>query len=630
VANLNSFLNITIHKLLFICFFLFCCISSSLSQADDSNSLGSCGDTQFKNYRSISAIQGSGFKSPLLNKWVVVEGIVTLDKTKEYQGFWLQQEASLYSNEGSITGHSQGIFIFQKKAKVKRGQRVRLLAQVAEYHNLTEFKRVKVLKTCARNQPVPAAVSLTLPVKSLAELEALEGMRISINQPLLVSDLFGTGYGLGNHGQFAVSSDLHFQPTELFTVQELRSGTAPVMDKKLDYLLVDDGHSALFPKFIPFPNSAGFSANNPLRIADGINQLSGVLHSYDEHYILIPDAASNIRIESHARSKQPKVSLQANLLIASMNLQNYFNGSPSSFKQRNVGFPTSRGAKSYSAFVLQTQKLISALAVINADVIAVMELENDGYGEHSSIADLTRALNEKFTAKQQYQYIVPKQRQLGNDEISTGILYRNKKLKSEGAAKVVDVGYSRPSLLQKFTLDKQSFYLAVNHFKSKGRPCKTEAEDVFQGHCNQARIRAALALTNFIKYEVEPESPVLIVGDLNSYSKEDPLLVLKEAGYKNLNSIASLNLAASKFSSNASFSYSYQGYLGNLDHALVNDAMLPFIRSIDHWHINSVEDELLNYQIEDNGQSYPSIDHYGSPDAYRSSDHDPLVIGIEF
>ncbi len=633
MANLNSFSNCTIHNLYVFCLFFFCYIFSSLSQADDSSSLGSCGDTQFKNYHSISAVQGPRFISPLLDQWVVVEGIVTLDKTKEYQGFWLQQETSPFVNKGSIESHSLGIFVFHKQAKVKRGQRVRLLAQVAEYHNLTELKRVKGLRVCASNQPVPAAVPLTLPVKSLAELEALEGMQVVINQPLLVSDLFGAGYGLGNYGQFAVSSRLHFQPTELFTTEALRSGAAPVIDKKLDYLLVDDGHSAAFPKFIPFPNSAGFSTNNFLRIGDGVNKVSGLLHSYDEHYILIPDSESRpeskfkskVKIEPQGRVKQPTISKQANLVIASMNLQNYFNGNPSSFKQRDVGFPTSRGAKTYSAFLMQTQKLVSALAAINADVIAVMELENDGYGENSSIADLTRAVNEKFTTKQQYQYIVAKQRQQGKDEISIGILYRYKKLKASGAARLVNVGYRRPSLLQKFTVDKQIFYLAVNHFKSKGRPCKTEVEDVFQGHCNQARTRAALALTNFIKHEVGSESPVLIVGDLNSYSKEDPLLVLEEAGFKNLNSIASLSLAGKP-----SFSYSYQGYLGNLDHALANSAMLPFIRSIDSWHINSVEDELLNYQTEANGQSFPSVDHYAEPDAYRSSDHDPLVIGIEF
>jgi predicted extracellular nuclease len=58
--------------------------------------------------------------------------------------------------------------------------------------------------------------------------------------------------------------------------------------------------------------------------------------------------------------------------------------------------------------------------------------------------------------------------------------------------------------------------------------------------------------------------------------------------------------------------------LGNLDHALANSEFLPFIKSVDSWHINSLEDVLLDYN------------NYGSPDMHRSSDHDPVILGIQF
>lgn len=646
----------------FYFYFLFLSSISNPGQAATAEYLGSCGDSQFKNYRNISEIQGVSaesfgdqqWASPLIDQWVVIEGVVTLDKTKEYQGFWLQQESTgLASSRGS-----RGIFIYHAKAVIKRGQRVRLLAQVAEYHGLTELKRVRALKVCVSNLPIPKAFSLVLPVKALAELESLEGMRVIINQPLLVSDLFGAGYGLGRDGQFAISSRLHLQPTELHTTEKIRSKNLQPLDKKLDYLLVDDGHTARYPEFIPFPNSNGFSANNPLRIGDRVNQISAIVHNYGEHYILIPepkpdgiDVGINIEINSQPRPKKPRVSERANVVIASMNLENYFNGSPVSFNNRNVGFPTSRGAKSYAGFLMQTQKLVSALVTINADVIALMELENDGYGEHSAIADLTRALNKQLVLSLQYKYITPQKKKLGRDEINVGILYRRQKIKPLGAVKILDSsssikykddqgrskalfndGYNRPSLLQQFTHSdrsivstKSSFFLAVNHFKSKGRPCETEVEDDLQGHCNLERTKAALALLDFINRNAKETIPVLIMGDLNSYSQEDPLLTFAEAGFKNLNDVASIDSGDKPF-----FSYSYQGYLGNLDHVLANSAMLPFVRSIDSWHINSVEDSLLDYHTESNGHNYPSIDHYAEPDAYRSSDHDPLVIGIEF
>lgn len=653
-----------LNRSLYLSFFLFSSLLlslfSKLGQANDFISLGSCGDTQSQHYKNISEIQGDlagiendqHWPSPLIDQWVVVEGIVTLEKIKEYQGFWLQQE----SQNQVINTASRGIFIYHKKAEIKRGQRVRLLAQIAEYHGLTELTRVKALKVCASNISIPKASSLILPVKSLAELEALEGMRVILQQPLLVSDLFGAGYGLGSNGQFALSSRLHLQPTELYSAQQIRSNKVHLLDKKLDYLLVDDGQAARFPEYIPFPNNKGFSAINPLRIGDRLKKISAIVHSYGEHYILIPEAVagsaeSYVDINTRLRPKQPRVSTRANIVIASMNLENYFNGKPVSFTNRDVGFPTLRGAKSYAGFLMQTQKLVSALATINADVISLMELENDGYGEHSAIADLTRALNKKMDPSLHYKYIKPKRNRLGRDEISVGILYRSQEIRPLGAAAVLDSassikykdehgksralfndGYNRPSLLQLFTSSKQStfnperpFYVAVNHFKSKGRPCETVVEDDLQGHCNLQRTNAALALVDFINRETEDHIPVLIMGDLNSYSQEDPLLVLAKAGFENLNAVTSIDSWDKPF-----FSYSYQGYLGNLDHVLANSTMLPFVRSIDSWHINSVEDGLLDYHTESNGQNYPSLDRYAEPNAYRSSDHDPLVIGIEF
>jgi predicted extracellular nuclease len=613
---------------------------SGLTQAKDFISLGSCSDTHSKHYYSIAEIQGPSYPntfkkafkkeswaSPLLDQWVLVEGVVTLNKIKEYQGFWLQQkQPSSRQNKAS-----HGIFIFHpsssyKKLDIKPGQHIRLLAQVAEYHGLTELKQVKALTVCANDVPMPKARLLTLPVTSVSELEALEGMRVLVKQDskqeFVVSDLFGAGYGLGNYGQFAVSSKLHFQSTELYKAEDIRSGNALVTDKALDYLLVDDGYSVSSPRFIPFPSSKGFSADNPLRIGDKVGQISAILHSYGDHYILIPDGpVESIQINTQPRPKQPIVSHQSNLVIASMNVENYFNGNPISIENRAVGFPTSRGAKTYLQFVMQTQKLVAALSTIDADVIALMELENDGYGEHSAIADLTRALNKTMPAEQQYRYVIPKFKQLGKDEISVGILYRSNKMIASGQPQVLDYSrkiryQTRSSLLQKFIFRDKPFYLVVNHFKSKGRPCDSEPHTYksAQGNCNAVRTKAARALTDFIAKKVGRSAPVLIVGDLNSYSQEDPLLVLAEAGFKNLNSVPDINLRATPI-----FSYSFQGYLGNLDHALANRAMLPFIRSIDSWSINSVEDFLLKYDSD-----------YAKPDIYRSSDHDPLVIGIEF
>ena len=55
-----------------------------------------------------------------------------------------------------------------------------------------------------------------------------------------------------------------------------------------------------------------------------------------------------------------------------------------------------------------------------------------------------------------------------------------------------------------------------------------------------------------------------MAGDYNSYTMEDPLDVLYDAGYTDV---------GSKFD-DGQYSYSFAGLSGSLDHILVNDAAL--------------------------------------------------------
>lgn len=625
---------------LFLSSFLFALSFHSFSA---SNHLGNCGDERHSLYQSIPQIQGPGNVSPILGKQVVLEGIVTLalqgakdskgnQSARGYRGFWLQQ------NQSSIPLHqkssSQGIFVYHAKNPVKEGQRIRLRGLVAEYEGLTEIKKVQSIIVCVHSQPLPKAVALSLPVKSLSEFERLEGMRIKLTPKprLLVSDLYGAGYGLGNYGQFAVSSKLHFQPTELMTVAEITASPERLLAKRKDYLLIDDGSYERYPNYIPFPNRRGFSGTNFLLVGDEVKGLEGILHAYGQHYIVIPDAKEmDSSFITPSQIKMPQVDVRANVVVASMNVGNYFNGSPVNLNQLTTGFPTSRGANSYQGFKMQRQKLVAALIRLDADIIGLMELENDGYGDLSAIADLTRALNSELTGELQYQYIIPyhqPEKRLGKDAISVGILYRSHKIKPLGAALILDASNSnnsfddnnnRPSLIQKFKVNENEILLAVNHFKSKGRPCGEADRNGLQGYCNQIRTQAARSLSQFIQQKTiaDKDLGVLILGDLNSYSQEDPLLTLYAEGYTNLKK-------------KGQFSYSFQGYLGNLDHALANSSLLPKVRSVDAWNINSVADVLLDYHTEENGHDYPSIDHYAQPDEIRSSDHDPIIIGLEF
>ena len=83
-----------------------------------------------------------------------------------------------------------------------------------------------------------------------------------------------------------------------------------------------------------------------------------------------------------------------------MNLLNYFN----TFTGLHTfgvggGHPTDcRGANNAGEFDRQRAKTVAAITALDADVIGVNEIENDGYGPTSAIADLVDRLNAASAA----------------------------------------------------------------------------------------------------------------------------------------------------------------------------------------------------------------------------------------
>ncbi|SFP40562.1 Hemolysin-type calcium-binding repeat-containing protein [Geodermatophilus dictyosporus] len=59
---------------------------------------------------------------------------------------------------------------------------------------------------------------------------------------------------------------------------------------------------------------------------------------------------------------------------------------------------------------------------------------------------------------------------------------------------------------------------------------------------------------------------------------------------------------------------------GSLDHALATAAMAEKVTGLAHWNVNAVESAAFQYDGDP--------DLY-APDPHRSSDHDPLVLGID-
>ena len=140
-----------------------------------------------------------------------------------------------------------------------------------------------------------------------------------------------------------------------------------------------------------------------------------------------------------------------------------------------------------------------------------------------------------------------------------------------------------------------------------------------QGNCNLTRTNAAAALLP-TGPQVDPtssgDSDVLILGDLNAYVAEDPLTTLKAADFISL---------LETTSGAEAYSFVFDGQSGALDHALASPSLAPQVVETIEWHINADEPRVLDYNL-DFGRD-PSLFDAAAP--YRSSDHDPIIVGID-
>ena len=109
----------------------------------------------------------------------------------------------------------------------------------------------------------------------------------------------------------------------------------------------------------------------------------------------------------------------------------------------------------------------------------------------------------------------------------------------------------------------------------------------------------------------------LIIGDMNSYAKEDPIIVITNAGYTNLvNSFIGIN----------AYSFVFGGQSGYLDHSLSSPRLTSQVTGVTEWHINADEPVVLDYNVEFKTANQINIFYNSGP--YRASDHDPVVVGI--
>ncbi|NPU92724.1 MAG: ExeM/NucH family extracellular endonuclease [Gammaproteobacteria bacterium] len=574
---------------------------------------GNCGDS----YTLISAIQGSGASSPLAGNTVSIEAIVVADLQGAGQlgGFFVQQA------DGEADGDmatSEGIYVAGGATAVSVGDHVRVTGTVSETYGMTQLV-ASAVTVCAVAQAIPSAANVSLPVNTLTALERYEGMRVTLPQTLTVSET----YALGRYGQVLLSNGRLLQPTNV--VAPGAAANALQAQNDLNKILLDDGSNLQNPDPVIFP-APGLSAANTLRGGDTVAGIVGVLGYDFGEYRVIPTQAPSF-VHSNPRPAALAAPAGTNLRVASFNVLNYFNGDG-----LGGGFPTSRGADTAAEFQRQTAKTVSAILGLNADVIGLTEIENDGYGPNSAIAELVQALNLAVGASV-YSYVNPGVSQIGTDEIAVGFIYRNDRVAPQGNAAILDASVdpqfidtrNRPALAQTFRplASNNRITVVVNHLKSKGSACDDLGDPDTgdgQGNCAQTRTAAAQALVNWLQTDPtgSADADYLIIGDLNAYAKEDPIAAITGAGYADL---------IAQFAGASAYSYVFDGQAGYLDHALASPALKHQVLAASDWHINADEPIALDYNTEFKSASQQTS--FYAADAFRSSDHDPLLVAVK-
>ncbi|GHA86197.1 ExeM/NucH family extracellular endonuclease [Modicisalibacter luteus] len=588
---------------------------------------------------AIHAIQGSGDSSPLAAQTVSVNAIVTM-VAPGMDGFFLQQ-ADDTIDENAQT--SEGIFVYAGNnndallASLAAGDRVELSGEVSEHNGRTELDLTSDISIVERGLALPTSQRISLPYED-HQLEPFEGMRVTVDAEdgngLTVTEL----YQLGQYGQVTLASGGRvMQYTEENAPSQ--EGYAEQQEALAERtIILDDASSASNPYPIQFGRDGNpLSADNPLRGGDSVEAVTGVLDfSYDEYRVQTTDSvdfdATNPR-EAEPDREELSAGGAPSLEVASFNVLNYF----TTLDQNGNTFFTPggvehapRGAENAEEFMRQQAKLVSAINGTDAEVVGLMELQNNGYDSDSAIASLVDALNAAADDDVTWAYATPRVDPQdadsaiavpGDDAITVGIIYNSEAVDPVGAAATTTEGAfayaNRAPIMQTFR-DQDTggvFSVAVNHFKSKGSVVNgEEAAGDGQGNNNPTRVEAAEQLSDWIASDPtgSGDSDVLILGDLNSYAEEDPITALENDGYALLDD---------------DYSYVFDGQWGSLDHALASESLNEQVTGTTTWHINADEATALDYNLwrENNAEAREAL---YAPTPYRSSDHDPVIVGL--
>nr|MDT0659968.1 ExeM/NucH family extracellular endonuclease [Micromonospora sp. DSM 115978] len=572
---------------------------------------------------TIAQVQGTGDATPLAGTRVTVDGVVTGDhRTGGYNGLYLQTAGTGAGRAVAAGTASDGIFVYltsntANHPSVAIGDLIRVSGTASEFNGLTQVTIAGQadVQVCEQDVALPTPVALSLPLDAPAR-ESVESMLVAPVGGFAVSEV----YNLNRFGEIVLTAgdEAATIPTDV-----ARPGTpeaqAIAAANRLGRLLIDDGRTTnlatagLLPPYL--------SKENPIRVGDAVEAFGRTVLSYGfNEWRLQPTTPVSADTPAADRTTfkvlNPRtpapVDVDGDLRVASFNVLNYF-----------VHFGgDARGAPDEAGLAKQEAKIVAAISALDADVVALQEIENsirfDTADPHKALARLVGALNAVDGAGT-WDYVrnpadLPAAAQ--QDVITNAIIFKPGAVQLDGASRSINdetVWFNaREPIAQTFTAGAVTFTVIANHFKSKSSSDSATGDNADsgdgQGAFNGDRTRQAAALVAFAE-QVATDSgsdDVLLMGDFNAYTQEDPAHVLYDAGYADLNDTGRT-------------SYVFSGESGSLDHALTSASMADRVTGVDVWQINAHESYAFQYD------GAPS---FYEADPYRASDHNPIVVGL--
>lgn len=607
----------------------------------------------------ISAIQGSsdfsgldGFAKVGVHDRAALEGqIVTIEAivTADFQGgtglggFFVQEEDADADGDAFT---SEGIFIFGGPTDVAVGDLVRITGTVQEFFGQTQIG-ASAVEIVASNQTLPTATVVDLGATGVmldddaatdyvVNLEFVEGMLVTFPETVTLNELFN----LDRFGEYRVSSEGRPEQFTQSNAPSVEGFDAHLQDVAARGLVLDDGSSVQNPFTLEIidGNDGVLTASDSFRMGDTLTNLTGVVaYSFDE--FRINDGTAEYS-EQNPRPAAPD-EVGGNFKVASLNVLNYFttlDTNPGSFNGPNTSGPNDtlepRGANSTLELDRQAQKTVNAIVAMDADVLGLVELEND---DDIAIADLVGRVNAEL-GSEVYAFIATGD--VGTDAITTGIIYKIATVEPIGGPAILfefegrsftdPLGagsqQNRPAVAQTFRHIEtgETMTVAVNHLKSKGSGTGVAADEDQrdgQGLANATRTAAAEILADWLASDPTGQGSEnqLIVGDLNANAEEDPIRALEAAGFVDV---------AGALLGDAAYSFVFDGQTGTLDYVLANGPAFDKVTGATEWHVNADEADAIDFNIDIVAGVTRDPTLFDGETPARNSDHDPVIVGF--